>query len=470
MTITDTNHDVAIPRSATFPHLTDLGNAARLAERHGKDLRYVGAEDSWYVYDERSGSWRRDETGEIIRRASETILMHHREALTLDDDMRVPLIKHFLRSESAAALRNMISLCQATQGVSIRPSDFDRDPNLLCVGNGVLDLRSGVLSPHSRSGLHLRHTAVPFDPKAQCPRWERFLGEVCEGNHETLCFLRRALGYALTGHTKEHAAFFPFGLGANGKSVLLETIRHVLGTYAASADVATFLERDADDGRPRNDLARLVGVRFVTAVEPNEGSRLSEGFLKSITGGDVVTARFLFKEFFEFPPQFKVWLATNHRPAVRGTDEGIWRRIRIIPFNATFRGDACDPNLIDALRAESSGILRFLAEAAVEWEEKGLGSAPAVAEATSSYRQDQDVVGRFLAEACELEPHFSETADRLYRAYRGWCEAQGERPWSAKALGMRLSERGLRSTRTAKARVWQGIHVASADDELPGFQ
>lgn len=445
---------------STEEHLTDLGNAMRLRRIHGKDLRYVCAEDAWYIWSP-SGVWRRDDDGEVTRRAIRSIRDGHREALEEPDkDIRTAKVKHFLKSEAEPAILRSIRLARSLRDIAARPADFNADPYTLNTPSGTVDLRGGTLRPHDRLALCTRQTSAPFDPAATCPRWERFLEEVFPGDGQTVEFVRLALGYALTGDTREHAAFFPFGLGANGKSVLLETIRFVLGSYAATAEASTFLAKRDEDGGVRNDLARLTGVRFVTAIESEEGARLAEGFLKSITGGDTVTARFLFKEFFEFRPQFKVWLATNHKPMVRGTDDGIWRRIRLIPFQQRFEGEKQDRDLTHTLRAEAPGILAWLVRACLDWQERGLGTPPAVAAATKEYREDQDLIGRFLAERCDVGPHEFDTAKRIYENFRRWCEEQGEKAWSQKAVGMRLQERGFVAERTARERTWRGVAVS----------
>lgn len=441
-------------------HLTDLGNAMRLRRLHGKDIRHVSAEDAWYVW-HKSGVWRRDDDGEIVRRAIRTIRDGHRRAVAEPDrDVREAKIKHFLRSEGEPALARMVRLTRAMNGIAVRPADFNSDAYTLNTPSGTVDLRAGTLRPHDRLALCTRQTSAPFDPEATCPRWERFLGEIFPNDSATVDFVRLALGYALTGDTCEHAAFFPFGLGANGKSVLLETVRYVLGSYAATAESSTFLARRDEDGGVRNDLARLTGVRFVTAIESEEGARLAEGFLKSITGGDTVTARFLFREFFEFQPQFKVWLATNHKPHVRGTDDGIWRRIRLIPFQQRFEGERQDRGLSATLREEAPGILAWLVRACIDWQERGIGTTDAVATATKEYREDQDLIGRFLAERCDVGPAEFDTAKRIYESFRRWCEEQGEKPWTQKAVGMRLQERGFTAERTERERRWRGVAVS----------
>lgn len=439
-------------------HLTDLGNAKRLARRHRGEILYAGASSSWFIWDETAGLWRQDTTGEITRRAEDTILAGHAASLLEPDkELRDPLVKHFLKSEGEPSLRRMVTLAAAEKDVAVTPDQFDRDPWLLNLQNGVLDLRSTTLSPHNREGLHTKQSTVAWDPAATCPGFTKFIDEITCQDTALRTFLQRALGYSLTGDTREHAVFFPFGDGSNGKSTLLEIVRDVLGTYSASTEAATFLA-SRDDSRPRNDIARLPGVRFLTAVESEEGARLAEGLVKSVTGGDTISARFLYGEFFDFRPSFKLWFATNHKPFIRGSDLGIWRRIKLLPFKASFPEEAQDKTLgVRLLRDEGPGILKWLVDGCLDWQEHALGSSEAVAVATQDYRHDQDIIGRFIEERCTTGPAYSETAGKLYQAFRSWMMDEGETPWTAKAFGLRLVERGFKPVRNTKCRYWEGL-------------
>lgn len=451
--------DRAVETQDNF-HLTDVGNAQRLVQAHGKEIRYLSADKVWFVWDASRGTWSEDKSGEITRRAVHVVQAGLKAAIEIEDDeVKKAKVKHFLKSESAPSIRNMIEVARAAKGVAVQPADFDADPFLLNCANGVVDLRKGAVIPHDPSLLCAKRTSASYLPDAPATRWEAFLREITLGDEVLLTFLRRALGYSLTGSTAEHAVFFPYGLGANGKSVLLETVRHVLGDYAATTDVSTFLAGKDTDNAPRNDLARLPGVRFLTAIESEEGARLAEGLLKSMTGGDTVTARFNYGRYFEFRPQFKLWFATNHKPSIRGTDKGIWRRVHLIPFLASFDADKADQNLTQRLKAESDGILSWLVQACLEWQTDTIGFCPVVQAATADYRAEQDLLGRFIDERCALGAGYNETAAALYEHFRKWCEGEGEKPWTKKTMGMRLAERGFKQVRTKKDRIWEGLYA-----------
>ncbi len=433
---------------------TDLGNAERFAAFAGDRFRYVHTWGTWLFFDGKR--WTRDTDGGATRWCRDTLRAIAAEAGTLSEpEARDQLVKHALDSESAARIGAMTGLAQALLPVATEA--LDRDPDLFNVANGTLDLRTGTLRPHDRADLLTRLAPVPFDPDAACPRWDAFLLRCMGGDKALVGFLQRAVGYALTGHTSEQVLLLLYGTGANGKSTFLETIRALLGDYATQTDFTTFLKREGEG--VRNDLARLVGTRFVSAVEAEAGVPLAEALVKQVTGGDIITARFLFREFFEFRPTFKLWLAANHKPNVRGSDHGIWRRIRLVPFTVTIPEVERDPKLLEKLAAELPGILDWAVRGCLDWREHGLGAPDAVKAATASYREEMDAFGGFLDEACVVHEAASVTAKELYTAYQAWCEANGERARSQKALAMGLRERGFAAVRTNKARGWAGLRL-----------
>jgi len=427
------------PASALLSlNLTDAGNAERLRAHVGDRFAYVHAWGAWLWYD--GVRWLRDGTGEAIRAALRTLRTLAAEAGKLPDpDQRAELVKHALDSESSARIGAMVSLAQAL--LPVDNAILDYDPDLLNVANGTLDLRSGELRPHDRSDWMTRVCPVAWDPEAMCPLWESFLLRAMGGNERLVSFLQRAVGYSLTGHTNEQVLLLLYGTGANGKSTFLETLRALLADYAAITDFTTFLKRDGEGAR--NDLARLVGTRFVSAVEAEAGKPLAEALVKQLTGGDTITARFLFREFFDFWPQFKIWLAANHKPHVSGSDHGIWRRIRLIPFTVTIPEHERDPRLTQKLTDELPGILTWGVRGCLAWREQGLGVPDEVRSATDAYRDEMDVYGGFLDESCVVGAEQTVTAKELYAAYTGWCEANGERARTQKALAMGLRERGF---------------------------
>lgn len=455
--VEESRRDAAVAVVVAEPfteRLTDLGNAKRLVRRHGKDLRYCPEWGKWLVYDGRR--WVVDQTGEVMRRAKETVQSMYQEAAQIaDEGMRKALAQWAMKPESASRLKAMVELAQSEPGIPVTPSELDRDPWLLNCLNGTIDLQTGQLSPHRREDLITKLVPVEYDSDAKAPLWEKFLHEIMNGDEELIRFLQRAVGYSLTGFTTEQKMFLLYGTGANGKNVFLETIRALLGDYAQQAEFSTFLQWSRDGDRVRNDLARMVGKRFVSAVEMEEGGRLCEAVIKQITGGDTITARFLCKEYFEFRPVLKLWLAANHKPRIRGTDYAIWRRVYMIHFAVTIPPEKRDRDLAERLRQEElKGILSWAVRGCLEWQQRGLDAPRAVVEATEQYREEQDIVGQFIADCCVEGPNARATTGELYAAFKKWCEDVGETPLSQRAFGERLNARNF-AQRKINGKVWR---------------
>jgi putative DNA primase/helicase len=435
---------------------TEWGNARRLVRRHGPRIHYVFPWGAWLVF--RDGRWVKDVTGELERLAKETVRAIYAEAdAAASDAERQRLAAWAVKSERATQmLHAMLELARSEPGVPVTPDQLDADPWLLNVANGTLDLRTGALRPHNPGDLITKLAPVAFDSAADCPRWLTFLARVFDGWPDVMAFVQRAVGYALTGCTTEQVLFFLYGLGANGKTTLIEVLRALLGDYAMQASFATFAERRGDG--PRNDLARLAGARLVAASEVGEGARFDEELVKQLTGNDAVTARFLYGEHFEFRPAFKLVLAANHKPVVRGTDCAIWRRIHLIPFTETIPEDERDPHLLGKLTAELPGILRWALDGCLAWQRDGLGAPVAVRSATLRYREEMDTIGAFLDETCRLDASGRVRAAVLYSRYKEWCERAGERALSQRKLGERLAERGLHRI-TSNGTIWLGLEL-----------
>jgi putative DNA primase/helicase len=440
--------------------LTDVGNAKRFAQANGRDVHFCHAWRKWFVWDGRR--WALDDTGEIRRRAKLTArhILSEAEAET-DDGKRKQILAWQRASESEHRIRAQISLAESELGIPIVVPDLDRELMLFNCANGTLDLAAGKFRKARRSDLITKSAPVPFDENAGCPRWLEFLDCIMVGNRKLIDFLQRIAGYALTGETVEHALFLFYGVGLNGKTTLLETLRYVWGDYAMGADFSSFVATKG--AAVRNDLARLVGARIVTAVESQAHRRLAEDVIKLITGGDTVTARFLYAEHFEYKPEFKLLLATNHKPRIRGTDPAIWRRIKLVPFTVTIPEDKQDKALKEKLRAEAPGIMRWAFEGLFAWKRHGLAAPAEVTDATQEYRTEQDVLAQFIDECLVAEPESETSAADLYIAYRAWSERMGEYALSQKDLGLALKERGFQSNRSNKRRSWKGVRLLSPD-------
>jgi putative DNA primase/helicase len=445
-------------------HASDLGNARRLVSRHGGDIRYCYPWAKWLVWD--GLRWRVDDSGEIFRRAKETVATTYREAAAADDATeRKELARHALRSEGEARINAMVSLAESESGIPVQPDDLDRSPWLLTVGNGTVNLQTGKLQEHDRTDLITKLAPVTYDESAPCPTWTAFLDRVLAEKADLIEFVQRAIGYSLTGRTTERCAFILWGVGRNGKSTLLETMTTTMGDYADRTPTETLLAK-RDTGIP-NDVAALKSLRFVFAAESEEGRRLDEAKVKDLTGGDTISARFMRGEWFSFRPQFKIWLGTNHKPVIRGTDHAIWDRLRLIPFTVRIPEDEQDKDLRDKLLAEAPGILAWAVQGCLSWQRDGLGAPNDVTAATAAYRTEQDVFGSFITDACVEHANARITAKDLHAAYQQWCEETGERPLTQKAVGQRLGERGFDSVRTGKARTRTWLGIGLRDDSTP---
>lgn len=442
---------------ATAFHLTDLGNAERLFAQFGQDIRYAD-EIGWLGWD--GQRWSRDNGAyEVMEDARLTVRGMYAEAATLTaDSARLELVKHAKHSEAREKLEAMIAL--AKHQASAHLASFDTDPYLLTVTNGTVDLRTGLLQPHWREDWITKLAPVDYDVQAQAPTWHRFLKEIFKGNESLIRFLQRAVGYALTGLTSEQVLFILYGTGANGKSTFLKILGEIMGDYAMQTPTETLLVKR--EGSIPNDLARLVGVRFVTAVEISDGRRLDEALVKQVTGGDPITARFLRREFFQFVPAFKLFFAVNHKPQIRGTDHAIWRRIRLIPCEVTIPEDQQDRKLLEKLRGELPGVLAWAVRGCLEWQREGLRAPEEVRVATEAYRNDEDGLAQFLADCCRTGPSLRVKSADLYGAYTAWCERVGEHPVSQKKLGGQLTERGFIVRKSGGTKIWTGLDLADA--------
>ena len=451
-------------RPTTEYNHTDLGNAARLVHRHGRNLRYCWLWRKWLVWDGKR--WVKDDTGEVYRLAKETVSSIYQEAAAAsDDETRKELGKHATRSEAGPRIKEMVDL--ARSDVPIMPDELDASPDLLNTESGTIDLRTGELREHRHEDLITKIAPTKYRPDACAPIWEAFLKRVLPGE-ELRAFVQRAVGYSATGDTSEQCVFINHGGGANGKSTFQEAIAAALGDYAMRAPTEMLLAKRSE-GVP-NDIARLKGARFVSASETEEGRRLAESRIKDLTGQDTITARFMKAEWFDFAPTHKLWLSTNHKPEIRGTDAAIWRRIRLVPWTVTIPPAEQDKTLPIALRHELAGILTWIVQGCLQWRREGLQAPDEVRKATGEYRAEMDVLAGFLAECCDLGTDHWEYAKDLYESYKRWCDENGERPEPQRKFGGRLGERGFQRDRGGSrgAGIWRGVRLTEGEKEVLG--
>jgi putative DNA primase/helicase len=435
---------------------SDLGNAERFVDMFGNTVRWCPARKSWMVYDDKRWAW--DERGQIVKLAHQTARSIHNDAAAEPDPAKQREITKFaISSQNEGRISGMLS--QAKPYLAVGMDELDRDPWVLNCMNGTLDLRSGKLRPHDAAELITRLAPVEYDPAAQYPRFKRFLQETLI-DPGVITFVKRYSGYTLTGITRERLLAILYGFGKNGKTTLVELLRDVMGDYATNTDTETLLMRKYQG--VGNDVAALKGARFVSAAEVEKGRRLAESKVKQLTGRDTVTARFLFGEPFSFRPAFKLWLSTNNKPVIQGTDDAIWDRLRLIPFTQRFDGDRQDPKLPEKLRSELSGVLAWMVEGCLEWQEHGLGEPESVRKATDQYRAEMDTLAAFIEDRCVVREGIVAPATPLYKQYQMWCDDAGEKPETQKMFGMRLRERGFVSDKIKRGphkdrKGWFGI-------------
>lgn len=428
-------------------HLTDLGNAQRFVVRHGANARYIPEFKKWITWD--GARWVFDEDGEAARLTKETVLSLYAEAAAEEDDNRRAAVgKWAAQSEGERRLKSISELAKTELGIPVHTNMLDSDPWRLGVTNGVLDLKSGALCVPRREDFITKRALVSYDSAAQCPMWLAFLDRIFAGNKQLIEFMQRAAGYSLTGSTAEQCLFLLWGGGANGKSTFINALRAALGDYATQADPAAFMARERSG--PSNDIARLRGARLVAAVETEEGQRLAESLVKQITGQDTIAARFLYGEHFEFVPAFKLWLAANHKPVIRGDDYAIWRRIHLVPFTVQIPEGEKDKALPDKLVTELPGILNWALTGCRAWKAHGLLPPEEVKAATAEYRREMDVMQDFLDACCVVTPKASVGSTPLYTAYRKWAEETGHYPMSQTRFGRKIAERGIEKRNTPR--------------------
>ena len=436
---------------------TDIANAERFVADHAAGARWCGPWSSWLVWD--GVRWQRDVRDHVVELAKATARRLAEETATKvvpgeSDAARRQRMAKAAGFQNAGRIRAMLELARSDPNVSVVPDDLDADPWLLNTTTGTVDLRTGTARPHNPADLCTKVTRAGWHPAAAAPVWHAFLERILP-DPDVRSFVQAALGYACTGVIADHVLCVAWGSGANGKSTLLDAVAHVLGDYAQAAPPE--LIAPTHDEHPTL-MADLQGARLVVTSELDDGRRLAEATVKRLTGGDPVKARYMRQDLFEFRPTWHLWLGTNHRPRIAGTDHAIWRRLRLIPFTVTVPDDEQDRQLPAKLDAEGSGILTWLVAGCAAWRAAGALPSPlAVRMATDDYRAGQDVLGAFLNDRCRVDPEATASAADLYATYKAWAEEAGERAFSQRRFGEALAERGLEQYRTKNARRWRGV-------------
>lgn len=435
----------------------DSGNAERMNDAFGEVLKWSYVEKKWLFYE--GGKWHYDDIGYHRHLADAVVAMIEQDyPLYQDDpDTEKAFMKHLKRSRSFSGKTNMIR--EYEHYSPILPRMLDKHKMLLNCKNGTLNLKTGELSPHDRGNFMTKQIPVNYNPDAPEPKlWLKFLDDIFGGDPYMIRYIQKCCGYSLSGSTEEQCLFFLHGSGGNGKSVFLEIIRYILGDYATNIQPQTIMMQNRSGSSPNGDIARLKGARLVTSVEPNEGAWLDEGLVKQLTGDDVVTARKMFSDEFEFKPEFKLWMATNHKPRIKGTDNGIWRRIHLIPFTVQIPPEKMDKHLKYKLVQEAESILKWIIDGCLLWQNEGLTMPKAVKDATQEYRNEMDTLGAFL-EACCIEGQGEVKASALYSVYAKWADENNEYKLSNTKFGNEMVKR-FQKVKTRNGIFYKGLTLS----------
>ncbi len=455
-----------------FERITDVTNAERLALRHGETIRYVKGDPRGYWLSWNGVYWK---SGEPVEKAKDTVAQLIREVANCDvgtaDQIkqRQQRIAKAQGSESAFRVAGMLQMARTIPTVEIELAVLDASKFLLNVENGTVDLKSGNLLPARKEDYITRVAPVRYSADAKCPRFDEFLSTIFGGDAETIRFVWRSMGLALTGDTGEQGFWIAHGQGANGKSTFLDVMHGLLGDgYACSTSVETVMEnhKRQSGSAAAPDLVRLRGKRFVTAVEGSAGAKLNEQRLKILTGGDQLPARGLYKDQGEFTPELKFWYATNHLPKIVGTDLAMWRRIWLVPFTVTIPAEKRIKSFKSILLEEREGILQGAIAGCLEWQKEGLRPPESVMAATEAYRKDQDALAPFLTDFCEIKDGWQVEAKILSEAYLIHCKEEDVLPLAGKEFAARLREKGLSKRKSNGVPFWYGIRLKEDVDNI----
>jgi putative DNA primase/helicase len=433
---------------------TDIGNAARFALQHGDALRWCGPWQTWLAWT--GQRWERDEADAAMRRAIETALSILNEAKDAQsDEQRQRVAKHGADTQRRERLNAMIALAKSDMAVA--PNELDADLFAFNTLNGTIDLRTAELRPHDPADLITKIAPVEFDADADAPLWRAFLDRIFAADADLIGFVQRWLGHCLTGDTREQVLPVAYGVGANGKSTLIDAIAAIMGDYAGMTTADLFTESRSGANEQRYELAELCGKRFVVASESERGRRLRVALVKALTGDDLVKCRPIYGRPFAYRRTFKPLLVTNHKPRIDDDTEAVWRRVRLIPFDVVIPKAERDTLLPMKLRAEAPGILAWLVRGCLDWQRYGLGEPDAVTAATAEYRAESDPVAGFIADCCTLNADAWTRSADLRQSYERYAEEQGEKPLAGKWFGEALSRHGLRPERLYAGRGWRGV-------------
>jgi putative DNA primase/helicase len=443
---------------------TELGYAKRLIHVYGNQLRYVPAWRRWLVWDGKR--WAQDNTGQVARWAKVTARRLTNDAMAIpDQQQRNAALRLTRRGESSAGVAGALTLASTEEGIAVTPDDLDSDPFLLNVSNGTIDLRTGELRRHSPTDMLTKLAGAAYDPQAAGTVFERFLSRV-QPDASMRAFLARLLGHTLEGRVVAHILPIFHGAGRNGKGTLINVVLSALGDYADAADPELLTARTFD-AHPTG-VADLFGLRLAVLHEGDAGRRLAEATVKRLTGGDRLKARRMREDFWHFDPSHSFVMLTNHKPLVAGTDEAIWARLRLVPWDVVIPEAERDAELGDRLALEVDAVLAWMVAGYREWKSNGFGEPEKVAKATSAYRAESDLLGRFLTACCHLQPSFQVRSGELFDTWSKWCASEGEDPGTVKSFSEELHNRGYDNAKSHGVMKWKGIGLQFDGDKRDG--
>lgn len=441
---------------------TDAGNAEMFAALYGEKVRFDHKQDRWLIWNETRSRWVEDKQGKVRILAKRAARHRARTALSIANvDERKWTSNWALQSEGRYRIDASLELAKSEAPISDDGEGWDADPWLFGVANGIVDLRTGNLRAATQRDRITKFSPVAFDPATQSTRFEQFLEEIFGADSDLKRYVQKAVGYSLTGSTREQCLFACYGEGSNGKSTFLEIILYVEGEYGVDLPFSV-LEAKRYGSTPGEGV-NLPGARFAKAVEIREGRQLDEARVKAWTGGDTVTLRPLYRNSFSFQPSHKLWLAFNHKPTIGDDSNAMWRRVRLIPFMRTFDSLHADKRLLEKLLAEAPAILNWAIEGCLAWQKEGLKTPNAVEQATKEYEAESDPLAPFFEDCCELDIAFQVPKGSLWNAYQDWCRANREKRASRNAFAERLKSRGFGEGSTGSVRFWTGLRLRATD-------
>ena len=451
--------------------MTDTGNAHRLFDRYGSILHYSYNRRKWYFWD--GMMWRIDEGAEIKKLADDICDDIKKEAfMATDEKTMADKLKWATRTSNNRGKESMIKECQHLETIPASVDDFDKYPDYLNCQNGIINLRNGELLSHDPNFMQSKICYSEYDDSgAQPKRWLQFLREITNDNDELIEYIQRCVGYSLSGSNREQCAYFLYGMGNNGKSTFVETIADLLGGYSANVQPESIMMKKWSGEGANSDIARLKSARFVTSEEPTEGVRLNEGLLKQLTGGSKVTCRFLYSEEFEYEPEFKIWVATNHKPVIRGNDFGIWRRIKLIPFEVNIPKDKVDKNLKYKLRKEFPQILKWAVDGCIKWQKYGIEDPQCVRDAVEEYKAEMDLLASFIDQCIKIDYMSDERfiASDLFKLYSRWARENNEYEMNSRRFGREMTKKMPKKGKSGKGIYYTNIALTEyAEDLLEG--